>query len=67
MDKWKVDLLVKMRTNKITQRELAKHLNLTEEYVSMVFNGTKNPKCAEENFTNAVNEIISERQSKNSG
>lgn len=51
--------------NKITQRALAKHLNLTEEYISMVFNGAKNPSGAEEKFTNAVNEIISERQSNN--
>lgn len=51
--------------NKITQRALAKHLNLTEEYISMVFNGAKNPSEAEEKFTNAVNEIISERQSNN--
>ena len=60
MDKWKAELLVKMRMNKITQRALAKHMNLTEEYVSMIFNGKKNPECAEKKFTNAVNDIISE-------
>lgn len=65
MDKWKAELLVKMRMNKITQRALAKHLDLTEEYISMVFNGFKNPKSAEEKFTNAINEIIAERQSNN--
>lgn len=63
MDKWKAELLVKMRMNKITQRALAKHLGLTEEYISMVFNGFKTPKNAEERITCAINEIIAERQS----
>ncbi len=58
MDKWKAELLVKMRMNKITQRTLAKEMGITEEYVSMVFNGIKNPKCAEEKFTNAVESIL---------
>lgn len=44
--------------NKITQRTLAKEMGITEEYVSMVFNGIKNPKCAEEKFTNAVESIL---------
>ena len=44
--------------NKITQRTLAKEMGITEEYVSMVFNGIKNPKSAEEKFTNAVDSIL---------
>lgn len=59
MDKWKAKLLVDMRINKITQRALAKELGYTEEYVSMVFNGSKNPKNAKEKFISAFNSIIS--------
>ncbi len=61
MDKWKAELLVKMRMNKITQRALAKHMNLTEEYISMIFNGAKNPKNTKDRILQAINEIIEEK------
>lgn len=60
MDKWKVELLVKMRIHGITQKKLAEHLGVTPQYVNMVFSGSKSPKKAEHNFTEAVDTIIAQ-------
>ena len=63
MDKWKAELLVKMRMNGISQKRLAAHLGLTPQYVSMIFSGAKSSKKAETSFTEAVNSIISHQVS----
>ena len=58
MKKWAANLLVVMKQNGITQRELAEKLGVTYQYVSMVFNNKINIKTAEQRFTKAVDEII---------
>lgn len=64
MDKWKAELLVKMRINRVTQKQLAEQLGVTPQYVNMVFSGSKSPKKAEINFNTAFETIISQRLSQ---
>lgn len=49
--------------HKIKNRELASELGMTEEYVSMVLNGHRDPAGAEAKFTAALDRIIQRRQS----
>ena len=58
MSEWQAELLVKMRINKITQQELARHVGWSYQYVNMIFNGRKSPQGAREKLTNGVAELI---------
>lgn len=58
MAEWQAELLVKMRTHKITQQELAQHIGWSYQYVNMIFNGRKSPQGAQEKLTNGVAELI---------
>lgn len=60
--KWTGDLIGKMHNTGISKKDLAKELNYTPEYVSMVFNGKKEPPGAEERFNKAFENIVAERQ-----
>ena len=59
--KWTGSLIGKMHNHKVSKSELAEKLGFTPEYVSMVLNGKKEPKGAEEKFNQALNEIIEEK------
>lgn len=61
LEKWIDEAIVKMHRNKITQIMLAKHLSVTNDYISMIFRGVKNPKKAKEKILKAIDEIIAER------
>lgn len=54
---WTADVIGKMHLNHITAKRLAEHLGYTPEYVSVVLNGKKAPKKAEEVFRKAVEEL----------
>ena len=56
---WTGDLVGLMHVHKISKKQLADHIGVTREYVSLVLNGHREPKGAEEQFKTAVNEIIS--------
>lgn len=55
---WIGELVGKMHSYKISKTQLANHLGVTREYVSMVLNGHRDPAGAEEKFCAAVEEII---------
>ncbi len=55
---WTGNLVGLMHNHKITNRMLAKELNCTDRWVSMVLNGHRSPPNAEETFTRAVNRLI---------
>lgn len=61
MPEWQAELLVKMRTYKITQQELARHVGWSYQYVNMIFNGKKSPQGAEEKLTSGVAELIKKK------
>lgn len=55
---WCGDVVCKMHINRITSAQLAEQLGVTPEYVSMVLNGHRKPKYAQEKFTAAVNALV---------
>lgn len=59
---WICTFVGQKHNHKVKNRELAKELGVTEEYVSMVLNGHRDPSGAEEKFTAALNRIIQRRQ-----
>ena len=58
--KWTGNLVGLMHDHKITKSQLAEHLGVSREYVSMVLNGHRAPMGAEEKFRSAVEQIIAE-------
>lgn len=58
---WLADVVGQMHKHKISKMELAEHLGVTREYVSMVLNGHREPAGAEDRFRQAVAEIIASR------
>lgn len=61
MDGWIAKAAGKMHVNKISNIDVAKKLNFTAEYVSMILNGKKTPKDAETRIMSAIDEIIREK------
>lgn len=61
---WTGDLVGLMHDNHITNIQLAKQMNVTQQYVSMVLNQKRTPPGAEERFTAAVKEIIASRNAE---
>lgn len=57
---WVSELVGKMH-GKVRQNELATKLNYTPEYVSLVMNGKREPKNAEQKFRTALEELILEK------
>lgn len=58
---WTADVIGQMHINGIKQTDLAEHMGMTREYVSMVLNGKRSPKKAEEKFRQAVSELTEQR------
>lgn len=56
---WTGDVVGQMHKHKISKTQLAEHMGVSREYVSMVLNGHREPAGAEERFRAAVEEIIS--------
>ena len=61
MEQWMGDAVGKMHVNKITQTQLANHLGVSGDYVSMILNGKKVPKGAKERIMGAIDEIIAQK------
>lgn len=58
---WIGELVGQMHNHKISKSQLAEHMGVSREYVSMILNGHRNPAGARDRFCAAVNEIISEK------
>lgn len=61
---WTGEVVGRMHIYRITNRMLASQIGCTEEYVSAVLNGRREPKGAEEKFRQAVDELCREASSK---
>ena len=59
---WTADLIGEMHLAKVSKRQLAEHLGVTPEYVSMVLNGHREPAGAAQRLRDALNQIISARE-----
>lgn len=58
LTQWIGDLIGQMHNNKISKTQLAEHMGISREYVSMILNGHREPAGAKERFSSAVCEII---------
>lgn len=58
---WVCDVVGQKHKHKIKNKDLAAELGMTEEYVSMVLNGHREPAGAEEKFTAALARLIESR------
>ena len=61
MSNWIASAVGKMHINKISNIELAKKMNVTPQYISMILNGKKSTKNAESRINDAIDSIISEQ------
>ena len=61
METWIANAVGKMHVNKITQMQLSAKMGVTNDYISMILLGKKNPKDAEKRINAAIDEIIAER------
>ena len=55
---WIGDLVGQMHINKISKTQLADHMGVSREYVSMILNGSRCPAGAEERVRTAVKELV---------
>lgn len=62
-EKWTGELIGKMHNNRITNDDLAAKMGVTKSYISMILNGSRNPKGAQERMEEAVDAIIAQRGS----
>ena len=54
---WTADVIGEMHIKGLTQKDLAKHLGVSHEYVNKVLKGKREPRGAEEKFRNALKEM----------
>jgi transcriptional regulator with XRE-family HTH domain len=52
----------KMKTHNIRQKDIAERVGVTEQYLSMVFNGKRESSVIFGKIENAIDEIIAEQQ-----
>lgn len=64
-DRWTGRLVGRMHNNGISNKDLAKELDCTAAYVSMVLNGARKPGGARERFEDAVSRLIEKKKSAN--
>lgn len=57
---WTGELVGLMHNHKISNKMVADALNMSEQYVSMILNGHREPPGAEERFKAALSELITQ-------
>ena len=59
---WTGNLVGLMHTHRISNKMLADHLGVSEQYTSMVLNGHREPEGAEQRFREAVGDLIRKQE-----
>jgi len=54
---WTADVIGEMHLKKISKKCIAEFMGVTPEYVSMVLNGHREPKGAEQAFRDALHKL----------
>lgn len=62
---WQAEVKGLMFAHSIKSKDVAKHLDCSEEWISKLFNGKATSKDAEERIRTAVDDIIRERRFEN--
>jgi transcriptional regulator with XRE-family HTH domain len=60
-EEWTGELIGKMHNNNVTFEELAKELNMSKGYISMILNGSRTPSGAREKLEDAFSNILQKR------
>lgn len=55
---WTAELVGEMHLKHITKKQLAEFMGITPEYISMILNGHKEPKGAEEKLRAALGRLV---------
>ena len=63
--KWTAELLGEMHLARITAKQLASEVGGNPKYLSVVLNGHKEPKGAEEKLRTALKRLLSEQDHSN--
>ena len=63
--KWTAELLGEMHLARITAKQLASEVGWNPKYLSVVLNGHKEPKGAEEKLRTALKRLLSEQDHSN--
>lgn len=58
---WIGEVVGQMHNYKISKSQLAEHMGVSREYVSMIINGHRSPAGAEARFRSAVNELAAKK------
>lgn len=64
---WTGNLVGLMHDNKISNNQLAEHMGISYQYVSMVLNEKRDPPNEKERFEKAVGELIFQSKRKLGG
>lgn len=59
---WIGEIVGLMHKNGISNKQLAEHMGMTPEYISMVLNGHREPAGIEERLRKAINEIVENKR-----
>lgn len=59
-EKWTGEVIATLHLNRIKQKELAKKIGWTQQYLCLVLNGKVQPAGAEEKVVSAINELLNE-------
>ena len=60
-DPWTGNLIGRMHNERVTASEMADEMGCTKAYVSMIFNGAREPEGAQERFESAFAAILARR------
>ena len=60
-EKWTGEVVGLMHIHKISAKDLASKLGVTNRYLSMILNGHRSPAGAEARFRAALNELIANK------
>lgn len=58
---WTGNLIGRMHNERVTASEMADEMGCTKAYVSMIFNGAREPEGAQERFESAFAAILARR------
>lgn len=62
-EKWTGNLVGKMHNERVTYQDIADEMNVTKSYVSMILNGSRNPKGIKKRMEDAFDSVVSKRNS----
>lgn len=61
-EEWTGTLIGKMHNSNVTRVQLANQLGIKKPYITMILNGSRKPKGAQERLEQALSEIIQSRK-----